>query len=152
MWMMPLHLYANQKSDYDMMIVICWVIFHDFAVFCRLFQNYLLKMLSGTLSECQTVWIQIRTDLLSVLIWVQTVCKGYRQTALDSTSTLSAVLLFFLFFFISQPKHALWDLKKKCLNETYDRITYNHRSLMFCLYLTSLPQNQKLTISLCSTT
>ena len=26
------------------------------------------------------VWIQIRTDILSVLIWVQTVCKGYQQT------------------------------------------------------------------------
>ena len=34
----------------------------------------------GTLSECQTVWIQIRTDILLVLIWVQTVCKGYQQT------------------------------------------------------------------------
>ena len=38
------------------------------------------KILSGTLSECQTVWTQIRTDILSVLIWVQTVCKGYQQT------------------------------------------------------------------------
>ena len=38
------------------------------------------KKLSGTLSECQTVWIPIRTDVLSVLIWVQTVCKGYQQT------------------------------------------------------------------------
>ena len=43
---------------------------------CRLltFQNKLfLKILLGTLSECQTVWTQIRTDFLSVLIWVQTV-------------------------------------------------------------------------------
>ena len=40
------------------------------------FQNILL----GTLSECQTVWIQIRTDVLSVLIWVQTVYQGYQQT------------------------------------------------------------------------
>ena len=40
------------------------------------------KILSGPLSECHTVWIQIRTDVdvLSVLIWVQTVCKGYQQT------------------------------------------------------------------------
>ena len=28
---------------------------------------------------CQTVWIQIRPDILSGLIWVQTVCKGYQQ-------------------------------------------------------------------------
>ena len=45
------------------------------------FQNLLFqKIISGTLTECQTVWIQIRTDILSVLIWVQTVCKGYQQT------------------------------------------------------------------------
>ena len=35
---------------------------------------------SGTLSECQPVCIQIRTDVLSVLTWKQTVCKGYQQT------------------------------------------------------------------------
>ena len=34
------------------------------------------------LSECQPVWIKIRPDILSGLIWVQTVCKGYRQTTL----------------------------------------------------------------------
>ena len=33
------------------------------------------KIPSGTPSEFQTVWIQTRTDILSVLIWVQTVCK-----------------------------------------------------------------------------
>ena len=31
-------------------------------------------------SGCQTVWIQIRPDILSGLIWVQTVCRGYQQT------------------------------------------------------------------------
>ena len=36
---------------------------------------------TGTLSECQTIWIQIRTDVESVLIWLQTVCKEYKQTA-----------------------------------------------------------------------
>ena len=48
------------------------------------FQNQLFqkkKKLSGTLLECQTVWIQIRTDFMSALIWVQTVCKGYQQMA-----------------------------------------------------------------------
>ena len=25
------------------------------------------------------VWTQIKTDILSVLIWVQIVCKGYQQ-------------------------------------------------------------------------
>ena len=31
---------------------------------------------------CQTVWIQIRPDILSGLIWVQIVCTGYQQTTL----------------------------------------------------------------------
>ena len=43
---------------------------------------FLEKIQSGIQSECQTVWVQIRTDILSVLIWVQTVCKGYQQTTL----------------------------------------------------------------------
>ena len=56
-----------------------------FSLFCcsmltffqiKLFQ----KILSGTLSQCQTIWIQISTDILSVLIWVQTVCKDYQPT------------------------------------------------------------------------
>ena len=34
--------------------------------------------LSGTLSGCKTVWVKIGTDILSVLIWVQTVLKCYQ--------------------------------------------------------------------------
>ena len=41
------------------------------------------KILSGILSECQTVLIRIRPDVSSDLIWVQIVCKGYQQTALE---------------------------------------------------------------------
>ena len=33
-------------------------------------------------SQFQIVRIQIRSDVLSDLIWVQTVCKGYEQTSL----------------------------------------------------------------------
>ena len=47
----------------------------DFFLKVNLFKN-----LSGTLSENQKVWIQIRNNILSVLIWDQTVCKGYQQT------------------------------------------------------------------------
>ena len=44
------------------------------------FQNQLSqKILSGTPSECQTFWTQIRTNRMLVLIWVQTVCDGYQQ-------------------------------------------------------------------------
>ena len=37
------------------------------------------KILSGIPSECQTVWIQIRPDISSGLIWIQTVYKRYQQ-------------------------------------------------------------------------
>ena len=40
------------------------------------------KIKSGVSSECQTVLILIRADVLSVRIWVQTVCKGYQWTTL----------------------------------------------------------------------
>ena len=55
--------------------------FSRFFVVCLFFfQNQLFqKSISGIPSECQTVWIRIRPDLLSGLIWVQTVCKGYQQ-------------------------------------------------------------------------
>ena len=38
--------------------------------------------LSGIPSECKTIWIQIRPDVSSGLIWIQTVCKVYQQTTL----------------------------------------------------------------------
>ena len=34
---------------------------------------------SGIPTECQTVSIQIRPEILSGLIWVQTFCKDYEQ-------------------------------------------------------------------------
>ena len=42
------------------------------------------RILSGTLSECQTVWIQIRPDRMLGLIWVQTVCIDQQQFFLSS--------------------------------------------------------------------
>ena len=50
--------------------------------------NFFQMLLSGTLSECQLVLIQIKTDVLSVLIWVQIVFKGYRQTTKVAASKL----------------------------------------------------------------
>ena len=43
------------------------------------------KILSRILSDCQTIWTQIRTDKMSVLIWVQTICISYQQTTKVST-------------------------------------------------------------------
>ena len=47
---------------------------------CRLptFFFFFQKYISGPLSECQTGLIQIMTDTLSVLIYVQIVCISYR--------------------------------------------------------------------------
>ena len=54
------------------------------------FQNQLFrKNLSEIPSEYLTIWIQIRPDILSGpdvlsgLIWVQTVCNGCQQTKLE---------------------------------------------------------------------
>ena len=55
--------------------------------------------LSGTLSECLTAWIQIRTDILSVLIWIQTVCKCYQQTT-KVTARKKRVKKFYTIFVI----------------------------------------------------
>ena len=38
------------------------------------------------LSESQKVWIRIRTNIMLVLICIQTICKGYQQTTKIPTS------------------------------------------------------------------
>ena len=64
-------------------------------LFCCLlifWQNQLFrKFLTGMPSDCQTVWIQIRPDILSGLIWVQTVSKGYQQATLRGTHIITLV-------------------------------------------------------------
>ena len=61
----------NSLHTYFFIFLLSAVFFFKFNFFKKFFQELL--------SECQTVCIQIRTDILSVLIWVQTVCKGYQQ-------------------------------------------------------------------------
>ena len=55
--------------------------------------NFYLNILSGIPSECQTDWIQIRPDILSGLIWVQTVCKSYQQTTLVDNNQRSKIAI-----------------------------------------------------------
>ena len=67
-------------------------------LFCRLLIfffkiNFLEKIPSGIAPECQTVWIQIRPDILLCLIWVQTVCKCYQQTTLVSKDLMLILFL-----------------------------------------------------------
>ena len=57
-----------------------WAIMHVFFPSADFFQNqHFQKILSAIPSEYQTVCTQIRPDILSGLIWVQTVCKDYQQ-------------------------------------------------------------------------
>ena len=78
---------------------------------CRL-PTFFKKFFSGTLSECQTVWIQIRTDIMSVLIWVQLFAKiiSRQQKSPLTRKKLKALIsehraLFWLWF-----KHQLFYL------------------------------------------
>ena len=68
-------LHASSISEYLACCFFVVVVFLLLFFFCRLwiFLNQLFqKYLSGIPSECQTVWIQIRSGLN----WVQTICKG----------------------------------------------------------------------------
>ena len=65
-----------------------WDIFHVILSSADFFQNQLFRKFF----QCQTDWIQIRPDILSGLIWAQTVCISYQQTLLIAPAK------FFIFF------------------------------------------------------
>ena len=50
--------------------------------------NVFPKKYFGILLACQSTWIQTRSDILSALIWVQTLCKDYQpMTLLEQTKS-----------------------------------------------------------------
>ena len=59
-----------------------WVIFYAFLSSVEFFQIQLFMKLLQEYLQCQTVWIPIRPDIMSGLIWVQSDCKCYEQTTL----------------------------------------------------------------------
>ena len=63
------------------------------------------------LLECQTVWIWIRSNDLSVLIWVQTVCKGYQQMKKIVTSKERVNADFAGLYGPQHQKTCLWCLR-----------------------------------------
>ena len=74
-----------------------WVIVQAFLSSADFFQNQLFqKILSEIPSECQTVCILIRPNILSGLIWVQTVCKGYQQTKLEGKELNKKIKISFI--------------------------------------------------------
>ena len=64
------------------MLGIFFIIFGLLPIFLKI--NTFKNFFSGIPSLCQTVWIQIRPDKMSGLIWVQTDCISYQQTTLTS--------------------------------------------------------------------
>ena len=56
--------------------------FFEKLIFEKKSQQMTTNFFRKILSDCQTVWIQIRSNLLSGMVWIQTVCKGYQQTTL----------------------------------------------------------------------
>ena len=64
----------------------CWGIFHDI---CRLFFFFFLKIVvfvkNLSISRPEQLG-PISSPTFSARIWVQTVCKGYQQTAIIATS------------------------------------------------------------------
>ena len=65
--------------------------FYDFLL-SAFFQNHQFqKNISVIKSECQTVWIHIRLDILSGPIWVQIVCTYFRQMTLADGLNISTV-------------------------------------------------------------
>ena len=83
-WLMPFDLFISQTTA-NVINFAYWVIFPAFVVIADL--NFFQNILSGTLSPSQTVWIQISTNILTVLIWVQTVCKGLITVTNKANST-----------------------------------------------------------------
>ena len=68
-------------------------IFRAFLSSADFFQNHIFgKILSGIPSECQTDWFQIRPDIFSGLIWVQSVSKGYEQMTQESNELTKLIL------------------------------------------------------------
>ena len=79
-------LYDNEDLNLIYLLLALCLLGNFSPVFCCLpifFQNELFrKILSGKPSECQAAWIQLMPYIMSGLIWVQTVCKGYQQVTL----------------------------------------------------------------------
>ena len=65
-------LHCSQVTCYACFFVVCYFLFKTTLNF------------SGIPSKCQTVWIQIKPNILSCLIWVQLICKGYQRPTLVS--------------------------------------------------------------------
>ena len=102
-------------GNFPCIFVVCWFFQINF------FENFLL----GIPSECHTVWFQIISDVLSGLIWVQTVCKCYQQTTLVGKELKSEVSSpHFRALCFNQCFNTYWDYGKR-RNPTTSQRTKN---------------------------
>ena len=78
------HYFANVLYLYICMQGNCSCFYFRLLTFFEI--KFFLKINHpGPPSECQTVWIQIKTDILLVFIWDKLFAKGYWQTSKLST-------------------------------------------------------------------
>ena len=68
---------------------------------------------SKLLSEFQIVWIQIRTNILLVLIWVQSVCRGNQQTTSHMLIIMLQVVALKFIPKVGKPEKELRNLKRE---------------------------------------
>ena len=88
MWMMSLNLHVNQKSDCILYIFACCVIFKlllSYADFST--STFLKKIFQEHHQSVKRLWFKSGPifNILSVLIWAQTVCKGYQKSPITRT-------------------------------------------------------------------
>ena len=63
-------------------LFVYWEIFHAFMPSADFLKMNFFEKFFQECHQCQTVWSQIRTNILCGLVWVQIVCKRYQQTTL----------------------------------------------------------------------
>ena len=64
------------------MLILCIIFFHELLITSKfdLQNEFIKKNLENHYNDCcQTVWIKVKPDIMSGLIWVQIVCKGHQQ-------------------------------------------------------------------------
>ena len=82
--------YLGVRSEISHSILTVCMLGNFACLFCCLlifFQNIIFQNIFKEYHQCRTVWIQIRTDIPSGLIGIQTVCTDYQQATKVATST-----------------------------------------------------------------
>ena len=84
-----LNIFILHSSPFSTLCLLC-----KFASFLLSAFFFLLKNSFRNTIRVSNSWIQIRPDILSSLIWIQTVCKGYQQTTLVFVCFLFGLILY----------------------------------------------------------